>query len=67
MTDWSFWWEFNKDPYINLKDAISKGETTTGSGDWFLGSGEADQAKDSMAPSAADIQNKIVPALLDAS
>jgi HEAT repeat protein len=66
LTDWSFWWEFNKDPYINLKDAISKGETTTGSGDWFLGSGEADQAKDSMAPSAADIQNKIVPALLDA-
>lgn len=66
LTDWSFWWEFNKDPYINLKDAISKGEITTGSGDWFLGSGEASQAKDSMAPSKADIQNKIVPALLKA-
>ena len=65
LTAWTFWWEFNKDPYINLKDAISQGVTTTGSGDWFLGSGEASQAKDSMAPSKQDIQNKIVPALLD--
>ncbi|MFT4710400.1 MAG: HEAT repeat protein [Planctomycetota bacterium] len=66
LTLWSFWWEFNKDPYINLKDAINAGGTTTGSGDWFLGRGEETEARDSMAPSAQDIQNKIVPALLTA-
>ncbi|MDG1501033.1 MAG: HEAT repeat domain-containing protein, partial [Planctomycetota bacterium] len=66
LTLWSFWWEFNKDPYINLKAAIKAGGTTTGSGDWFLGRGEETEARDSMAPSAQDIQNKIVPALLKA-
>ncbi|MDE0896689.1 MAG: HEAT repeat domain-containing protein [Planctomycetota bacterium] len=65
LTVWSFWWEFNKDPYINLKDAIRAGGTQTGSGNWFLGRGEESEAKDSMRPSAADIQNKIVPALLE--
>lgn len=66
LTQWSFWWEFNKDPYINLKAAIHAGTTKTGSSDWFLGQGVKSQAKDSMRPSEADIRNKIVPALLKA-
>jgi len=28
LTAWSFWWEFNKEPFINLKSAISSGGTT---------------------------------------
>jgi len=63
---WSFWWEFNKDPYINLKASIFAGTTKTGSSDWFLGQGQDNQSKDSMRPSEADIRNKIVPALLRA-
>jgi len=66
LTLWSFWWEFNKDPYINLKAAVHAGETKTGSSDWFLGQGQGQDAKDSMRPSKADIDNKIVPALLAA-
>ena len=37
LTKWQFWWEFNKDPYINLKKAIHSGGHVTGSDDYFLG------------------------------
>jgi HEAT repeat protein len=66
LTLWSFWWEFNKDPYVNLKASIHAGETKTGSSDWFLGQGTETQGKDSLGPSQSDIDNKIVPALLNA-
>lgn len=63
---WSFWWEFNKEPFLNLRAAIDAGGSTTGSGDFFLGTGQADQAKDGMRPDDAQIRGTIVPALLDA-
>jgi HEAT repeat protein len=66
LTGWSFWWEFNKDPYLNLKSAIYSDKPRTGTGNWFLGIGQGEDSRDSMKPSASDIQNKIVPALLRA-
>ena len=65
LTVWSFWWEFNKDPYLNLKAAIHSDTTTTGSDDFFLGFGEKDQARDSLAPTQAQIRQTVVPALLE--
>ena len=38
LTQWSFWWEFNKDPFIRLKDEINKSGPQTGSDDFYLGS-----------------------------
>ena len=38
LTQWSFWWEFNKDPFIRLKDAIQEGRPETGSDEFYLGS-----------------------------
>ncbi len=66
LTLWSFWWEFNKDPYLSLKSHIHSGDTQTGSGDFFLGQGERQQAKDSLRPSEKQIREKVVPALLRA-
>ncbi len=63
LTGWPFWWEFNKEPYLNLKSAIHSGGTKTGSDSWFLGHGEQEQGKDSMRPSEAQIREKVVPAL----
>jgi HEAT repeat protein len=40
LTAWTFWWEFNKEPYLLLKDALGKGPPTTGSPDWFMGLGD---------------------------
>lgn len=66
LTKWSFWWEFNKDPYLNLKDKIHSEVTKTGDAGFFLGEGTKTRAKDSFRPSQAVIRDKVVPALLAA-
>ncbi|MEM7308865.1 MAG: hypothetical protein AAF682_19440 [Planctomycetota bacterium] len=66
LTAWTFWWEFNKEPYLNLKSKIHAGGVTTGSDGWFLGQGQKKQAKDSLRPSEEQIRQKVVPALLRA-
>ena len=39
LTQWSFWWEFNKDPFIRLKDEIHRSRgPVTGSDEFYLGS-----------------------------
>lgn len=63
LTRWDFWWGFNKDPYLNLKANIHSGAVATGSDEFFLGRGQQEQAKNTMAPSEADIREKVVPAL----
>jgi HEAT repeat protein len=66
LTLWSFWWEFNKEPYLQLKSKIHQPVTETGSDGWFLGSGEKKQSKDSLKPTEEQVRQKIVPALLQA-
>lgn len=67
LSQWTFWWEFNKDAYLNLKSHIQSGSVQTGSDDFFLGRGEAeDGGKDSLRPTPGQIRNQIVPALLEA-
>ncbi len=62
LTQWNFWWEFNKDPFIRLKDTIQSGGVQTGSDDFYIGQ-RRNQSKDSMKPTAEEIQNEILPAL----
>jgi len=66
LTQWSFWWEFNKEPYLNLKSKIFDGATATGTEGWFLGQGEKSQSKDTLKPTEEQIRQKVVPALLAA-
>ena len=64
LTMWDFWWGFNKEPYLNLKSKIHGRSTVTGSDDFFLGQGEAEQGLDSLRPNEAQIRNQVVPALV---
>jgi hypothetical protein len=41
LSQWQFWWEFNKDPFIKLRDAINQGAPETGSDEFYLGSTRA--------------------------
>jgi len=66
LTLWSFWWEFNKEPYLNLRDKIHSGAVTTGSEGFFLGQGQQEEGKDSLRPSEAQIRGSVVPALMKA-
>jgi HEAT repeat protein len=65
-TQWQFWWGFNRDPYLNLKHHIHGPRTVTGSDDFYLGFGQREGLRETLAPSEQTIREKIVPALLQA-
>jgi hypothetical protein len=63
LSRWEFWWEFNKDPFIRLKEAVRTGAVQTGSDDFFLGATRKVEAKDTLKPSQEDNIQIILPAL----
>ena len=63
LTRWDFWWEFNKDPFIRLRDTVLAGGPTTGSDDFYLGNTRRSDAKDSLRPTKEQITGEILPAL----
>ena len=63
LSRWEFWWEFNKDPYIRLKDAIHATTIVTGGDEFYLGATKRVASRDSLAPSLEDKMNVILPAL----
>ena len=63
LSQWEFWWGFNKEPYLDLRSKIHAGAPITGSDDYFLGKNEQDQAKDMLRPTEAMIRGEVVPAL----
>lgn len=66
LTQWQYWWGFNRGPYLNLKAHIHEGRPITGSEEFFLGTGQQEQAIDIVRPSAQTIHGVIVPALVSA-
>jgi len=62
---WQLWWGFNKEAYLDLKTRIHSGGTLTGSDRFFIGYGEHQQARDSMAPSRSKVLGLVVPALIE--
>ena len=62
LTQWQFWWEFNKDPYLQLKKAIRSGGVSSGSDDFLIGRGHKKDARNTLAPSSND-RKRIIEAL----
>lgn len=60
---WQFWWEYNKDRFINVRARLADNTTTSGSGSLFGGQGKTDKATNSTRPDADEVQNNIVPLL----
>ena len=56
LSKWQFWWEFNKDPFINLKDSIHAPEVTTGDVEVWVGPNRRIDAVDTEKPSESDIE-----------
>jgi hypothetical protein len=56
LTGWQFWWEFNKDPFIRLRDAIHRGGPQTGDDNYYLGNTRK-SAKNSLEPTLEDKLN----------
>lgn len=63
LSDWVFWWEFNKAGFLNLKSKISNaGSFTEVNG--LIGLGTGARTTLTLAPSASERENVIVPALM---
>ena len=63
LTTWEFWWEFNKEPYLNLKARIQSGNISTGESELILGLGQVSTKNNTFAPSDQQIRGAIIPAL----
>ncbi|MEQ1893470.1 MAG: HEAT repeat domain-containing protein, partial [Planctomycetota bacterium] len=60
---WTYWWQHNQAPFLNVKAHVRGVDGRTGSDGWFLGQGQKDQAL-SLRPSVPQVRDQIVPALL---
>jgi len=61
-TAWHYWWEFNKGPYLNLRNSVHRG-VQTGSDDFYLGATRAAPAANAMRPTARQTMHTVLPAL----
>lgn len=61
-SSWQIWWELNKDEFVQRRRDGASGPTT-GSDDFYLGARRAEPAVDALLPTAADLTDRVVPAL----
>jgi len=60
---WEFWWEYNKEPYLNLRLRLAE-VLKTGSGAIGVGRGSREGAMSTNRATADDVKNEILPALV---
>ncbi|MGQ0552006.1 MAG: HEAT repeat domain-containing protein [Planctomycetota bacterium] len=60
---WEYWWENNKDQYLNLKNRLVSTSSQTGSSGLLSGRGRKDAGKSTRRPSDELIANEVIPTL----
>ncbi len=64
---WEFWWEYNKEPFLNLKNRINRSNApASGSSDFFLGSADKDNAQNTEKVTDRQIRDVLIPGLVAA-
>lgn len=63
VTAWQYWWNFNREPYLRLKERLSQ-SVLTGSDEFYLGRGEAPPSMDSLRATRRRIREEVLPALV---
>ena len=66
LSKWQFWWEFNKDRFLNLRAKVHSGGIGTDTGGALTGLGGAAAQASTFAPTDQQIRTQIIPALLEA-
>ena len=60
---WEYWWEFNKDPFLRLKDSLYRELPETGSPEFFMGPWRRVASRSTTKPSESDVVDRILPPL----
>jgi len=64
---WEFWWEQNKEPFLDLKRRLRSRDLASGSSDFYLGGGDRDNARVGARATDRQIREKLIPGLVEAS
>lgn len=60
---WSFWWENNKDPYLDLKARLGDGAVVSGGQGFLTGRGSKETVSASKRPTSEEVNQRIIPTL----
>jgi hypothetical protein len=64
MTSWLYWWEFNKEPFLELRERLDADSVFSGSDGFFLGHGRRSSImRIGNRPDDEEVRGRIVPAL----
>jgi len=62
---WEFWWENNKDQYLDLKSRLVHGAIQSGSSGMLTGRGRKNDARNTSRASQQTIDSVVIPALIE--
>ena len=62
LARWQIWWEYNKDPYIRLKESLWR-SAVTGSDEFFMGGTRRKRGRDVLRPTPDEAVAQVLPAL----
>lgn len=60
---WEFWWEHNKEPFLNLKSRMAAGAKVTGSAGFMLGKGNEGANISANRVGPTEVNQQILPAI----
>ena len=63
LSRWVYWWEFNKDPYLQLRKALEDMGPTTGSDGIYMGPSHRNNGVDLLRPTESMLLMGVVPDL----
>lgn len=63
---WEFWWEYNKDAYLDLKNKLFGTDRISGSGSFLTGRSPKDQFHTSRKATGRIMQSRVLPLLIEA-
>lgn len=58
---WETWWEFNKDPYLRLREAVHDAGLITDEDEFFMGGGRREAGD--LAPTEVQLLERVLPTL----
>jgi hypothetical protein len=63
---WDYWWEYNKNGFLRLREVAAGHVAQTGSDHFYLGATRRDEARDRLRPSTEQLVREVLPALKQA-